>query len=225
MVLLQLLPALALAIAFAGLFVHGADTYYAIAQKDDAKNVALTFDDGPHAMLTPKLLDVLKEKGAKATFFVMGIKAMVHPAILQRAVREGHEIANHVWDHPVLSKISYEKLEDQIKRTNDAIYLALNSTPAVMRPPYGNTNPKLNRRINTYHNMSVIMWSYDTNDWKRPPFEEISKKTIPNLKSGTVLLCHDIHPGTIRAMPLLVEQAMLSGFKFLTVSEMIANKK
>lgn len=201
------------------------DVYYSIEQKNDEKNIALTFDDGPHGVLTPRLLDILKEKGAKATFFVMGVKAVIHPHILLRAHNEGHEIANHVWDHPVLTKITHEKLHDQINITNNAIFQALNSTPAVMRPPYGNTNRKLNARIAQHENLTVIMWSHDTNDWKRPPYKTIFKKALEAMKPGTVLLCHDIHPGTIKAMPAFIDDAKKKGYNFLTVSTMIENAK
>jgi peptidoglycan-N-acetylglucosamine deacetylase len=200
-------------------------TYYNIEQKNGEKHVALTFDDGPHAILTPKLLDILKAKGAKATFFVMGIKAVVHPKILQRAYLEGHEIANHVWDHPVISKLTREKLAWQLDKTNQAIQMALNVTPAIMRPPYGNSPAKLNQWMADSMNLTAIMWSYDTNDWKRPKPEKIYEGVDKNIKPGTVLLCHDIHPSTIAAMPKLLEQNIKKGYKFLTVSEMIANAK
>lgn len=201
------------------------DVYYSIEQKRDEKNIALTFDDGPHRYLTPKLLDVLKERKAKATFFVMGVKAITHPSIIKRAFNEGHEIANHVWDHPVLPKIPEAVLSEQLGKTNKAIYAAIDAMPQVMRPPYGNTNAKLNKNIAKNYNMTVIMWSYDTNDWKRPKSKDIVKYAIPQLKSGTVILCHDIHPGTVAAIPSLIDEAMENGFNFSTISHMISNAK
>lgn len=202
-----------------------ADVYYSIDQKADAKNIALTFDDGPHGILTPRLLDILKEQEAKATFFVMGVKVVLHPQIVLRAHNEGHEIANHVWDHPVLTKITHEKLHQQISTTNDAIYKALNVTPTVMRPPYGNSNKNLNGHIAKQENLTVIMWSHDTNDWRRPPYKNIFKEALQVMKPGTVLLCHDIHPGTIKAMPAFIKEAKKNGYNFLTVSKMIENAK
>ena len=118
---------------------------YSVKLKEEGQQmIALTFDDGPHGTLTPLLLDALKEKNAKATFFVMGIKIATHKSIIERAIAEGHEIANHVWNHPVLTKISKEAVFDQLIRTNVAIKEVLNIEPKVMRPPYGNTNGKLN---------------------------------------------------------------------------------
>ena len=103
------------------------------------KVIALTFDDGPHEILTPRLLDVLKKYNVSCTFYVMGIKVKMHPEIIKRAVDEGHEIGNHGWDHPVMSKISRELLHDQINTTNLVINKAINMNPATMRPPYSLT--------------------------------------------------------------------------------------
>lgn len=171
---------------------------YSVKSQEEGKNyIALTFDDGPHAILTPRLLDALKEKGAKATFFVMGVKVLKHKTVLQRAIAEGHEIANHVWNHPVLTKITYDSVYDQLWRTNDAIKSVLSIVPKTMRPPYGNTNAKLNSYIQQKGNMSVIMWSVDTLDWKRPEPKHIVELAVKRVKTGDIILCHDIHPGTI----------------------------
>jgi peptidoglycan/xylan/chitin deacetylase (PgdA/CDA1 family) len=186
-----------------------------------AKYVALTFDDGPHNILTHDLLDALKKINAKVTFFVMGIKVIMHPDIVARAYKEGHEIANHVWNHPVLSKISWKDVDKQLADTSQAIFNATSITPKVMRPPYGNTNPKLNRHIANDQKYPVIMWSLDTNDWRRPGSPEIVKRIMAKVEDGTVILCHDIHPGTIQAIPNAIEELRKKGFELKTVSEMI----
>jgi peptidoglycan/xylan/chitin deacetylase (PgdA/CDA1 family) len=186
------------------------------------KNVALTFDDGPHAILTPLLLDRLNNTNAKVTFFVMGVKVVLHPDIVRRALKEGHEVANHVWDHPVLTKIPWQVARDQILRTSEAVFNVSGYTPKTMRPPYGNTNRGLNNRIYSETKLPVIMWSLDTLDWMRPNPKEIVKKILQKVKPGTVILCHDIHPGTIEAIPEIVQQLHEQGYSFKTVSEMIA---
>lgn len=189
--------------------------------KNNGKYLALTFDDGPHELLTPDLLDQLKKTNTKVTFFVMGVKAVIHPNILKRAHQEGHEIANHVWDHPVLSKIPWQEVDRQLKATSDAIYNATSAHPKVMRPPYGNTNNKLSRHISSDVQYPVIMWSLDTQDWRRPGSNEIVKRVLDKAEDGTVILCHDIHPGTIEAIPIIIEQMRKKGFEFKTVSELI----
>lgn len=187
--------------------------------------VALTFDDGPHQILTPRLLDILKVKNVSATFFVMGIKVNMHPDIIKRQYEEGHEIGNHVWNHPVLSRLKYEDVTYQLQITNSAI---LNATkdyvPKVMRVPYGNSNPKLNDFIRRSENLTSIMWSLDTNDWKRPKPQEIVSKTLQRIKSGDIILCHDIHPGTIEAMPFLIDGLLEQGYMLVTVSKLIQSE-
>lgn len=187
----------------------------------NTKYIALTFDDGPHKVLTPRLLDGLKETGAKVTFFVMGVKVDLHPTILKRAIEEGHEIANHAWNHPVLSKLPWEDVHRQLRETSDALFNVTGVQPKVMRPPYGNTNKRLNDRIYKETQMPAIMWSLDTLDWKRPGVDAIVDRVQKKAAGGTVILCHDIHPDTIAAVIRLVPELQKKGFVFKTVSEMI----
>ena len=186
-----------LLISLASFVVTHAAIYFVKPQEEGQKNIALTFDDGPHGTLTPLLLDVLKERNAKATFFVMGVKVAKHKAVLERAHAEGHEIANHVWDHPVLTKITRNDVIDQLSRTNEAIKNTLGIIPKIMRPPYGNTNVKLNEFIQKTGNATVVMWSLDTLDWLRPDPKKIVNFTVRKAKIGDIILCHDIHPSTI----------------------------
>src|SRR5438132_10143074 len=103
----------------------------------DEPYIALTFDDGPSAKLTPKLLDVLAAHHIKATFFVIGENVAEHPEIVARAAREGHEIGNHSWSHPNLAKMSDAGVRNQLQRTNDAIKSDTGSHPTIFRPPSG----------------------------------------------------------------------------------------
>ena len=99
------------------------------------KVVALTFDDGPHGTLTPKVLDILRNNNVKGTFFMQGCNVTAHPQVVRRMVNEGHEVGNHTWNHAYLSKVSREKAEDQLQRTNEAIRNACGVIPVVMPPP------------------------------------------------------------------------------------------
>src|SRR5678810_671717 len=103
----------------------------------DGPYIAMTFDDGPSATLTPKLLDILAAHNIKATFFVLGEMVAEHPEILARAAREGHEIASHSWSHPNLAKMSQEGVRSQLQRTDDEIKTAAGKRPTLFRPPYG----------------------------------------------------------------------------------------
>lgn len=99
------------------------------------KVVALTFDDGPHGTLTPRVLDILRDNNVKGTFFMQGCNVKAHPQVVRRMVNEGHEVGNHTWNHVYLSKVPREKAESQLQSTNEAIRNACGVVPVVMRPP------------------------------------------------------------------------------------------
>ena len=184
--------------------------------------VAITFDDGPHPKLTPHLLDMLKERGLKATFYVIGQNVVQYPEIMQRMVAEGHEIGNHSYTHPALSKCSPAKLTEEITKSNDAILQACGVSPTTVRPPYGATNAAVTKRLNDEFGLAVIMWSVDPQDWKIRKASHVSNHILQNTKSGAIVLAHDIHPSTIDAMPAALDGLLSKGHKFVTVSELIA---
>ena len=188
----------------------------------DGPYIAITFDDGPSATLTPRLLDMLKQRGIKATFFVIGENAAAHPEIVAREVAEGHEVGNHTWSHPALTKISEARVQEELNKTSDAIFQATGKKPVLMRPPYGAMNPRLTRMIEQQDGMKVILWSVDPNDWKRPGSAIVSQRLLAGTKPGAITLSHDIHPGTIDAMPATLDAWIAKGYKFVTVSELIA---
>jgi peptidoglycan/xylan/chitin deacetylase (PgdA/CDA1 family) len=188
----------------------------------ESNTVAMTFDDGPHPKLTPKLLDLLKERGIKATFFVIGKCVAENPDIAKRIVDEGHEIANHSWSHPQLTKLSPPAFAAEIAQTNDAIEKATGIRPVVMRPPYGAINPTLTKRLNEEYGLSVIIWSVDPLDWKIRKSDHVSSHIIKNAAPGAIILAHDIHASTVDAMPATLDALQSKGFKFATVSELIA---
>lgn len=184
--------------------------------------VAMTFDDGPHPKLTPRLLDMLKERNIKATFFVVGKCVAEYPDIAKRIVDEGHEIANHSWNHPQLTKLSPSAFDAEISQTNAAIENATGVRPVTMRPPYGAINPALTKRLNEEYGLSVILWSVDPQDWKIRKSEHVSSHIIKNTAPGSIILAHDIHASTIDAMPATLDALQSKGYKFATVTELIA---
>ncbi|MFV0337890.1 MAG: polysaccharide deacetylase family protein [Chthoniobacterales bacterium] len=184
--------------------------------------VALTFDDGPHPKLTPKLLDLLKKENIKATFYVVGQMVDAHPEVLRRTVQEGHEIGNHSWSHPAFTKLSSNGVKSQVDRTNQAIKKAAGVTPTNIRPPYGATNKRLNKRLNEEFGLKVIMWSVDPQDWKYRNSTRVANQILTNAKPGDIILAHDIHATTIAAMPRVISELKKRGYRFVTVSELIA---
>ncbi len=187
----------------------------------DGPYIAMTFDDGPSATLTPKLLDLLAAHHIKATFFVIGENVAEHPDIVARAAREGHEIGNHSWSHPNFAKMSAESVRSQLQRTDDAIKNATGNRPTLMRPPYGSVTEREKRWIHDEFGYRIILWDVDPYDWKRPGPAVVRNRILKETQPGSIVLSHDIHPGTIEAMPSTFDALEAKGFKFVTVSELI----
>lgn len=176
--------------------------------------VALTFDDGPGAF-TPKLLDILKEKDAKATFFVLGQSAELNPSVLQRMQREGHQVDNHSWNHKNLHKLSEKDIEFQINSTNDKVEEIIGERPTMFRPPYGN----FNEFVKNNFGMPIILWSVDTYDWKNRNSNIIVEK-ISKASNGDIILLHDIHKTSVDAMPRAIEILQEKGYHLVTLDEL-----
>src|SRR5213596_1683783 len=187
----------------------------------DGPYIAITFDDGPSATLTPKLLDLLAAHHIKTTFFVIGENVAEHPDIVARAAREGHEIGNHSWSHPNFAKMSEEGVRSQLRRTDDAIKSATGFRPTLLRPPYGSITAREKRWIHDEFGYQIILWDVDPYDWKRPGPAVVRNRILKETQPGSIVLSHDIHPGTIEAMPSTFDALEAKGFKFVTVSELI----
>jgi peptidoglycan/xylan/chitin deacetylase (PgdA/CDA1 family) len=191
----------------------------------DGPYIAMTFDDGPSATLTPKLLDLLAAHHIKATFFVIGENVAEHPEIVARAAKEGHEIGNHSWSHPNFGNMSDQGVRSQLQRTDDAIKNATGERPTLMRPPYGSITAREKRWIHDEFGYRIILWDVDPYDWKRPGPAVVRNRILKETQPGSIVLSHDIHPGTIEAMPSIFDALEAKGFKFVTVSELIRMAK
>jgi peptidoglycan/xylan/chitin deacetylase (PgdA/CDA1 family) len=191
----------------------------------DGQYIAMTFDDGPHATNTPRLLDMLKQRGIKATFFVVGQCAAEYPDIMKRIVAEGHEIANHSWSHPLLTKMAEGGVTDQLQRTHDVIVQTTGVTPKIMRPPYGGFTQNQMAWANRKWDYKVILWDVDPLDWKVRNADAVKSKILAGAVNGSIILSHDIHKTTVDAMPETLDALAARGFKFVTVSELISMDK
>jgi len=184
--------------------------------------VAMTFDDGPHPVNTPKLLDILKARNIKATFYVVGTNAQSYPHILQRMIAEGHEIGNHTKTHAYLTKLSADGVRNEMGFTHRAIVQATGVAPKTMRPPYGATNSTLRTQIKQEFGYPSIMWAVDPEDWKRPGVQVVANRIVSATSNGSIILAHDIHAPTISAMPNALDRLLAKGFRFVTVTQLIA---
>ena len=187
--------------------------------------VAMTFDDGPHGANTPRLLEMLKQRKIHATFFMVGKCVEEFPAIVKKIVAEGHEVANHSWSHPQLSGMSESGVREQLQKTHDAIIAACGVTPKVMRPPYGAFTARQRAWAHGEWGYKCILWDVDPLDWKVRNAEHVKNEILKAAVPGSIILAHDIHKTTIDAMPETLDALLAKGFKFVTVSELLAMDK
>jgi peptidoglycan/xylan/chitin deacetylase (PgdA/CDA1 family) len=199
------------------------DTY--AQARVDQPYIAMTFDDGPSAENTPRLLEMLKQRNIKATFFLIGQNVVSNPDLVRRILAEGHEIGNHSWTHPQLSKLSDDRVTAEITQTQDAIKDASGFTPTLLRPPYGAITPRQREWIENRFGLNIILWSVDPFDWKRPGASVITQRILSQTRPGAIILSHDIHKQTVDAMPATLDALIAKGYKFATVSQLIAMNK
>lgn len=178
--------------------------------------VALTFDDGP-GRHTNRLLDTLRDAGVPATFFVLGSAIAGNEATLQRMVSEGHALGNHTWDHPDLTGLSPEQVEEQLRLTTNAIVAATGVAPTSLRPPYGAFVPGQTPS----GQLPVVLWDVDTEDWKNRNVGETTKRAVTGAKPGSIILLHDIHPTSVDAVPGIISKLQEAGYVFVTVPTLL----
>lgn len=184
----------------------------------DKKLIALTFDDGPHSTLTPQLLDILKNEGVKATFYLVGNRCEGQPELVKRIYDEGHAIGSHTYSHKDLSKSSFQTRMSELNKPVDIIVGITGQRPTTMRPPYGAYNNNTKQEAG----MPIILWSIDTLDWKYRNADRVYNSVVTKAKDGDIVLMHDIHATTISAAARIVPKLKEMGFTLVTVDELIA---
>jgi len=183
----------------------------------NVKRIALTFDDGPHPKVTEQILDTLDKYHAKATFFMLGSRVQHYPDIAKDVLARGHEIGNHSWNHPILTKLSLESALKQYTSTVAEIEKAINQSPTVFRPPYGATNDAINAQIP----VPVVLWTIDTLDWKHRDAKQLLPNVKNNLHNNAIVLMHDIHQSTADGLDAVMAYLQGQGYEFVTVSEIL----
>lgn len=178
------------------------------------KVIALTFDDGP-SIYTDKILNILNKYDVTATFFVLGNKVSLYKETLKKMLQNGNEIGNHSYNHKWMIKLNSDELKKQIYDTQYIIKKELGYTPKCLRPTYGS----LNNKIKNYKDFNIVLWNVDTLDWKIKNYKEVSKRAL-KAKDGDIILMHDIHPVTVKALDIIIPKLIENGFQFVTVSEL-----
>jgi len=186
---------------------------------DGAGCVALTFDDGPDPVDTPKLLDLLKDKGVKATFFVVGKRAEQHPEIVRRAWEEGHLIANHTWSHySLFCFLSPRRLRAEIERGSESVRRSCGFRTRFFRSPVGLRHPLLAPYLKDA-GLEYVSWTIRTRDTLTADSGVIARRILSKVASGDIILMHDRLPrGTgamLEALPGIIDELRARGFQFV----------
>lgn len=195
------------------------EKYKAYIKKRSRKAVALTFDDGPNPNTTPIALELLKKYNAKGTFFMVGKAVAGNEEIIKQVVAEGHQIGNHSWSHPLLTKISLEQAKSQINDTTEALKKASGQDVHIMRPPYGGINVAIQAAVD----QSFILWDVDTLDWKNRNTASIMKE-VRKARPGSIILMHDVHQTSINALPTVLQYLTEQGFELVTIDELMGDQ-
>lgn len=178
------------------------------------KQIALTFDDGPHPVLTPKFLDFLHKEKIQATFFVVGKNAEKHPEILERIIKEGHSIGLHSWNHQNYGP--FQKTQDQIEEyqnLQEFLKEKIHYKTKLARPPFGVTNPRIMKAFESLE-LQSIGWSIRSLDTKSNA-EQISKRVIKNLKKpNQIILLHDTQEQSLEALESIVRYVKEKNWEF-----------
>lgn len=189
--------------------------------------VAITFDDGPSPVYTPQIMALLKKYHAKATFFVLGRKVEQHPQVIEAMVRDGHEVGNHTFDHPNLTKTSKPKCERELERTRlDLDLLGCAKHPQLVRPPYSAYDKQLTTYL-THTKRELVLWSLDSGDWQGLAADTIIHNVLDRVKNGSIIIFHDSDEKdeadrrpTIEALKVILPALQARGYRMVTISDL-----
>lgn len=187
------------------------------AQAKQTSYVALTFDDGPSGRFTRRLLDGLEQRQVKATFLLCGYRLKDYPKLAERIYEAGHEIGLHGYSHKDMSKLSRKELLKEIADTRALLPEGCNAT--FLRPPGGN-GTALVEQIAKQEDLALLLWSVDPRDWAVHDAAVVETAVISQVRSGDVILLHDLSDSSVDAALSIVEKLQGEGFRFVTVSQL-----
>jgi len=193
------------------------------------KVVALTFDDGPDNQYTPQVLDILAQKGVKATFFLIGKRLAEAPSVVKRIMNDGHDVGNHTFNHPNISHFSHQDVEREVRTADEELRRFGVEAGGMFRPPYGAVAPDSIEPL-ARSGYRLYLWSVDSLDWRGLNRDQIVGNVIPQVTSGSVILFHSAGgpgedlTGTVQALPIIIDDLRAKGFTFATLHEMFQAK-
>lgn len=180
-------------------------------------SIAITFDDGPSGRYTGRLLDGLKERNVKASFFLIGENAEKNPVLVERIYKEGHLIGNHTYSHVQMTHLSEEAAVREIEKTDQVISAITGEHVAYMRPPFGAWQRELEVRMEVL----PVLWSVDPLDWTTENVDEIVSKVVTEVEEGDIILLHDCYASSVEAALRIVDILQKEGYEFVTVDRLL----
>lgn len=180
-------------------------------------SIAITFDDGPSGRYTGRLLDGLKERSVKASFFLIGENAEENPVLVERIYKEGHLIGNHTYSHVQMTHLSEEAAVREIEKTDQVISAITGEHVAYMRPPFGAWQRELEVRMEVL----PVLWSVDPLDWTTENVDEIVSKVVTEVEEGDIILLHDCYASSVEAALRIVDILQKEGYEFVTVDRLL----
>ena len=186
----------------------------------EEKLIALTFDDGPHPINTVKLLDGLKKRDVRCTFFLVGERAQEQKELIGRMVAEGHSIGNHTYSHRGLNGLSLSQVQEELNKADEAIEAVTGQKPKLLRPPFGFWEEE----YTPFVGKTVVFWSIDPDDWGHRNTSYLVKHIVKNAHDGDIILLHDMLPTSVEAALQVIDQLQKDGFTFVTVDELMEKR-
>lgn len=180
-------------------------------------SIAITFDDGPSGRYTGRLLDGLKERNVKASFFLIGENAEENPVLVERIYKEGHLIGNHTYSHVQMTHLSEEAAVREIEKTDQVISAITGEHVAYMRPPFGAWQRELEIKMEVL----PVLWSVDPLDWTTENVDEIVSKVVTEVEEGDIILLHDCYASSVEAALRIVDILQKEGYEFVTVDRLL----
>jgi peptidoglycan/xylan/chitin deacetylase (PgdA/CDA1 family) len=197
------------------LSLYASDASY--NNSDEAKKVALTFDDGPHPTYTPRLLDELQKRKVNVTFFVTGENAEANPELIERMHRDGHIIGNHTYSHLQLTSYNRDSFKNELVKTNGIISGLTGAEVQYVRPPYGTWDKKLESELN----MFPVLWNVDSLDWCSDNASQVASRVLKNVTENDIILMHDYYGTSVTAALIIVDELLGRGYEFVTVDKIL----
>ena len=198
-------------------FISVAKEMIVIGESDVSRKIALTFDDGPHPIYTPELLEGLKERGVVATFFVTGANATLYPELIEQMREDGHVIGNHTYHHVQLSSVGEEIFIQELKETNRVLEGILEEEVVYVRPPFGDWAKSIEQEIN----MLPVLWDIDPLDWCTGNSNQIVKRVLDKAEDNSIILMHDEYAARVEAALEIIDKLKAHGYEFVTVDQIL----